>query len=234
MKAAACLERLHSDQLKLITLTLKSSAAPLSEQLTRLRSCFRRLRQRTVWRKHVAAGFAVIEFTFNSKIRHWHPHIHIIADSDYFPHEHLKNHWLSITQTSSIVDIRPCAKRLNITNYLAKYLGKPPALSKFDHETHRLLEFRTALDRSRLLIRFGKFPIDTDVKPPNDEHPQDWQQYASYESVLERLQQRDPTAIYVFQCLTHDTGFAQTPRDTNNPWSTEAIDDMAVETLHPT
>lgn len=233
MNAAAIVERLDSDRLKLITLTLKSSPAPLHQQLTYLRASFRRLRQRAVWKNHVTAGFAVIEVTFNNKIRHWHPHIHIVCDSEYFPHHHLKNHWLSITKSSSIVDIRPCAKRLNITNYLAKYLGKPPALSEFDHETHRLLEFRTALNRSRMLIRFGKFPEHTDVNPPDDKSPQDWQQYQPYESVLERFRDHDATAIFIMQCLVHDTGFASTPYQTTPPFSTGAIDELAITALHP-
>lgn len=232
-KAAANLDVLDPSDRKLITLTLKSSAAPLVDQVTRLKACFRRLRQRHIWTGNVTAGFAVIEFTFNAKIRHWHPHIHIVCNANYIPHAHLKNHWLSITKTSTIVDIRPCHRGINIAHYLAKYLGKPPALSKFDNEPNRLLEFRTALDRSRMLIRFGKFPEQPDVNPPDDDCPNDWQQYAPFETVLQRLREHDPTAFRIFSHLSHDTGFARTPFGDSPQHSDLAVTELAIENLHP-
>lgn len=232
-KAAAALDGLKSDRLKLITLTLKSSSAPLVDQLRNLRIAFRKLRQRHLWKDNVTAGFAVIEMTFNEKIRHWHPHLHIVCDAPFIPHAHLKNHWLSITKTSSIVDIRPCAPGLNIARYLSKYLGKPPALTKLDHETHRLLELRTALAGSRMLLKFGKMPEHDDKDPPDDQPPHDWQQYQPMEEIIVRFRNHDPTAIYIMQCLTHDTGFAQTPRDEDPSLARDTIDDFTIGQLHP-
>lgn len=232
-KAAARLDALHSDRLKLITLTMKSSSAPLVDQLRNLRVCFRKLRQRHVWKDTVTAGFAVIEMTFNKKIRQWHPHLHIVCDAPYIPHAHLKNHWLSITKTSSIVDIRPCVANLNIAKYLAKYLGKPPALTELDNKTHRLLELRTALTRSRMLIRFGKMPEHDDEDPPDDQRCNDWQQYQPLEDVLARFRDHDPTAIFIMQRLIPDRGFASTSYSDPPPYATAAIDEMSIDHLHP-
>lgn len=217
--AAASLATLGTNDLKFITLTLRSSSAPLDVQLQHLRKAFRRLRQRQIWKKAVLAGVAVIELTFSAQKQQWHPHLHIIAKSAYIPQHHLKAAWFDVTNTSTIVDIRPCRSSVNLTNYLCKYLGKPPPLDRFADPMTRLSEYRTALTGARMLIKFGKFseviePTTTDDAPPND-----WQQYQPMAELLAQVAHHDPTAIYVFQRLSDDTGYAQTSYKPDPPLS---------------
>lgn len=232
-KAAADIEPIDWHDLKFLTLTLRSSSRPLADQLAAFRKFFRRLRQRTFWRASPRFGFGVFEVTFNKDRHQWHPHLHIVMESGWLDHAHIKSNWLSITRNSDIVDIRRPRKRPDVAHYLAKYLGKPPPLTELDNETERLLEFRTALDHARMLIRFGNPPKHTDENLPDDEAPRDWQQYQPMEEILVRARNHDPTALHILQSLANDSGFAQTPYDDSPPFAAAIIDTMAIDQLRP-
>ena len=147
------------------TLTLKHSAAPLPEQLARLVACFRRLRQRKLWKSTVRFGYAVIEVTYhaadslapNGRIREqseWHPHLHVLAAVDFIDWSRLRSAWLSVTGDSDAIDCQLVKSAHHAARYVAKYVGKPPDLD-LQREPARALEYYRALQHRRLLMPFG-------------------------------------------------------------------------------
>lgn len=156
------------------TFTLKHSARPLPDQLDRLVRSFRKLRQRKLWREHVVTGYATIEVTFhpagsyspNGRQRlsdEWHPHLHVVARTDFIPWGPLRKAWLQVTGDSDNVDCEQCESASHAATYVAKYIGKPPDLA-LTGNMQRAAEYYESLQGRRLLMPFG----DTAKhKPPN-------------------------------------------------------------------
>jgi hypothetical protein len=147
------------------TFTLKHSSDPLPDQLERLVRCFRRLRQRKLWKAHVLTGYAVIEIDFhpagtyspNGRLRtedEWHPHLHVVARTDWIPWSPLRKAWLQVTGDSDNIDCEPCESATHAATYVAKYIGKAPDLALTD-SPDRAAEYYHALKSRRLLIAFG-------------------------------------------------------------------------------
>lgn len=141
------------DAPRLITLTIKSSDELLGVQLDRMFAAFAKLRRLDAWKRHVRGGVWAIEVTFNQQTGQWHPHIHIIAEGSYFPHETLKSAWLACTGDSSIVDLRKVNDRRDAARYISAYVSKPCSLDKLPDS--RLIEYADALHRRRLTGTFG-------------------------------------------------------------------------------
>jgi hypothetical protein len=112
-----------------MTLTLKSSDAPLSQSLARLRSSFRKLRLARDYRALMTGGIYFVELTRNSKTHQWHPHLHILFEGRYIHQPNLKERWLQITGDSHIVDVRKIPNSGMAAAYMSKYAGKPLAAS---------------------------------------------------------------------------------------------------------
>ena len=141
------------DSTRFMTFTLKSSDAPLSEQLQRLRSCFARLRRTVLWKQGAAGGLYTVEVTFNAKSGQWHPHIHAVAEGRYIPQRELASEWERITGDSRIVDIRACRSRRQAVRYLAEYVSKSSDVEKFPAEA--VAEWAIEVHGLRFVARFG-------------------------------------------------------------------------------
>ena len=115
---------LERKRLRFVTLTLKSSATPLHSQISRLQKCFRRLRQRRLWKDHVEGGLAVLELTYSVERKQWHPHLHVLTEGKYLPDHLLKDAWLDVTGDSSIVDVRAVHGVGHAVRYIVKYIAK--------------------------------------------------------------------------------------------------------------
>jgi len=168
---AACASRLVAGYIKdkrvrFITLTLKSTDDPLATQLDRLRDCFHTLRHKKRWTDRVKGGIAFFEITFNAETRRWHPHLHILTEGAFFPHDLLKSLWHQITIDSSIVDIRAVANATQAARYVAKYATKGWNAS-VQHDRVALTEAITALKGRRLALVFGSWKGFT-LKPDPD------------------------------------------------------------------
>lgn len=143
-----------SDPIRFVTLTLRSSEAPLREQLSRLLLSFRRLRQTPLWKQRVTGGAAFLELTLNHTSLLWHPHLHVLVQGSYLPQPLVKAQWMQITGDSHIVDIRLCRDTKTAAQYVTKYAAKP-----YDHQvtfdSHQLLELVQALAHRKTVITFG-------------------------------------------------------------------------------
>jgi len=187
---------------KFVTLTLKHSTRPLREQHDRLRQSFRKLRQRKIWKQSARCGFAVIETTFNRSTGLWHGHLHVLVHSPYLAQQDLSDAWLSITGDSFIVDIRSVKTTDGAIRYLTGYLGKPPSIASLDRPVQRLGEFYVAINRQKLLIRFGKLPEISDEDSDGGDDPIDWTPLCPLPSLLSSARTGDPASIAILKLLT--------------------------------
>lgn len=91
------------NKIKHLVLTIKSpSFGNLEGTLTSLLRAFRQFRQPskssrrpTPWQSHVHGYLFSVEITANLHLRTWHPHIHLILDSHYWPQSDLDKMWKS-------------------------------------------------------------------------------------------------------------------------------------------
>ena len=169
---AANLERhLDKREARFITLTLKHNSSRLCDQVDRLQTCFRRLREWVGWEESVKGGAAFLEVKLDKGGRFWHPHIHIIAEGSYLPHHRLSEAWLKITGDSSIVDIRFVRDPGEVVRYVAKYASKPLDATLFRSPDH-LDEAMLALRGRRLCNTFGSWRgVKLEDKPDD---PGEW------------------------------------------------------------
>lgn len=184
---------------KLITLTMKHRSAPLADQISTLRLSFRRLRQRAFWKAAVRGGVYILEVSFNEQTQSWHPHFHVLADSRFIPQRSLSRHWLSVTGSSSIVDIRPVAGTDKTVDYLTKYLTKSPPRA-VTSSIPRMAELIGALHGARMINRFGSAPQYV-PEDSADGPVRDWEPVSSLAHVLASARCGDQTATRILSLL---------------------------------
>lgn len=99
-----------------IVLTIPSVAHPDNGHSTLL-SSFRRLRQRSFWKRRVLGGACCIEVT--GRPDNWHVHLHAIAVARWLPFALLRSAWSKVSP-GSIVFLAKIPPRV-AANYLTKY-----------------------------------------------------------------------------------------------------------------
>lgn len=116
------------DRPKLLTLTLKHSSAPLDQQVTALFAAFRKFRSLKPLRSTIRGGVWFLQVTLSPTDFTWHPHLHIILDADFVPQSQLVKHWLSVTHTSRILDVREIRSPEKAATYVSRYVSRPGAI----------------------------------------------------------------------------------------------------------
>lgn len=189
-------------EFRLITLTMRSSEAPLKVQIKNLLQSFRRLRQQKVWIATQDGGYAVLEITINKATERWHPHLHCVVKGRFVLQQDLAAAWKKATHGSQIVDIRKCRTNDGIIRYLTDYLCKPPAdLESCDDA--KLLDYYRAIQGQRFLIQFGKVPKLT--KPaPSDDAITDWEPFRPLYQIIIAARQEQPWAVEILKLLNHE------------------------------
>lgn len=147
---------------KHVTLTLRHSDDPLDQQLDRLISCFRRLRQRRIFTGRNAWGIWTIEVKRSKAGTFWHPHIHVIMNSAYVPYRSLKANWQEITGDSWNASI--CSVNSDLAAYIAKYVAKTSTMFQADVDLWELL---AAVKGRRLVNKFGRWPVRLNYSRPS-------------------------------------------------------------------
>lgn len=171
---------LDNSRYRFLTLTLRSSDAPLANQLDRLIKGFRRLRQRCFWKERVTGGAAFFEVNWNPDTQRWHPHLHVLLAGDFVPQPMLKAAWLDITGDSKIVDIREIKRRADVIWYCCKYSTKPLHHSVV-HQPQELRIAINALCDRKLINPFGTWSKWALLKPPSDD---EWHVYAHLDDAI--------------------------------------------------
>lgn len=153
-----------------IILTIRSTDGDLHGQLSFLRKSFARLRRSAIWKRIVKGGCYTVEVTCNEQTSQWHPHLHVLYDGDFFPHQQLRALWNRITETAEVVWISEVHDLEGMAKELTKYIGKPANVKHWS--PIQIREYATATQGARLMHNFGschgKTLDDRDDNPPPD------------------------------------------------------------------
>jgi len=151
---------------RFVTLTMRHNDFPLNDQLDRLYHCFRLLRRRPFWRQHVTGGALFLEVKVGDDNR-YHPHFHILCETEWLDTYHLSEEWHKVTGDSFRCDVRPVEDYKYRAKYVTKYATKPcdPSIVR---NSQKLDEFVCAIKGRRLYQPFGKWKAllkDADSDP---------------------------------------------------------------------
>ena len=138
---------------RLLTLTLSHYSAPLKEQIGKLYRSFRLLRQHRAIATLIRGGVWFFQIKRSNKDNCWHPHLHILLDSNYINQKDMSQEWLKTTGNSYIIDIRAIKDPGKVVNYVARYCARPCQLS--DYEEADRIEIATVLFGKRICGSFG-------------------------------------------------------------------------------
>lgn len=172
-------ERLTDEPHRFATFTLRHHGEPLAYLVKRLYACFRKLRNRRLWKEHVTGGAAFLEVTYSDRGHGWHPHLHVMLQGDYFDIGDLRALWLSVTGDSKNVKIEIIRNRERVVHYVTKYATKPlPADVVRDQPC--LVEAIQALRGTRMIVPFGAWKNWKLLDEPSDG---DWTLFAHLKQV---------------------------------------------------
>jgi hypothetical protein len=197
IRANLC-EHTEGMKLRFLTLTLAHTDQPLGAQLDRLFAAFKRLRSKALWKERVRGGVAFLEVKRSERTGRWHPHFHVLLDSDFLPQATISALWLDVTGDSRIVDIRLVRGQHDVANYVTKYVTKPiQAATVRDREG--LIEAVKALSGRRMFIAFGTWRT---WKLTQTADPSKWHLYAHESEIFERAHDGDPLAMAIVERIT--------------------------------
>ena len=184
-----------------MTLTLKSSNAPLREQVDHLTKHARNFRYRPLLKRALRGGIYFLQVTYNESTEQWHPHLHILADMDYIDQRALSKLWLSVTLTSKIVDIRTIRDPRYAAGYVSRYVARPAQLAELPPQA--VTEIVDALHGKRLA---GTFGTGTKAKllQREDLDPADWITVGTWYNVTQ-LAPHDQRAYQILKAWTTKT-----------------------------
>lgn len=205
---SSMLSRFEKRQWRFVTLTLKHSSAALLEQLVFLRASFRRLRETVLWSRTQEYGKAIIEITYNKQSGSWHPHLHVLTSGKFVAQGKLSVAWSKASGGSPIVDIRTLKTQSGAIRYVAKYVGKSPALEDLDDADLLVSEYYLALNHKKMVISFGDHPEPLAAVEDDDDvvEPTDWQPLFSYDALIELARKGDVAALEVLEWLREGMG----------------------------
>lgn len=164
-------------QPKFLTLTLKHTNSPLSEQIDNLYRCFKELKRRPWFKKRVFGGVWFFQVKQSEKDGLFHPHLHILFQGRYLKHDELSLLWYQITKGSKIVDIRAVKDRRRAVEYVARYASAPCSLA--DLSDNIASEVVQSLHNRRIVGTFGTAKgIRLTPEAPAD--AKDWEWLASF------------------------------------------------------
>lgn len=145
------------ERVRFCTFTLKHVDAPLSQQIDRLYSSFKLLRQHPTMGKYFKAGVWFFEAKLDKAGRLWHPHLHVIqVGPERMPQAELSTAWHQITGDSFIVHVTALQDQRQQVRYVTKYSTKPLAADVV-RVPAKLEEFMTAIKGRRLFQCFGSW-----------------------------------------------------------------------------
>lgn len=159
---------------KHLILTARSNNTPLRDQLAQLRLAFKKLRRHPEWTKRVRGGIYAIELTRNPATGLWHPHLHVLVDSTYFPQQMLVRLWSEAVGDTAHPWIRRIESRAKACREISKYVGQLPSLDSWPDSA--IVEYAHAVHRVRMLQSFGKAyaPVLPDAEEKPAEKPDTW------------------------------------------------------------
>lgn len=183
---------------RFITLTLRHTDTPLKDQVKRLYTSFRKLRNGKLWRKSQRGGAAVLEIKWSKDSRKWHPHLHVISEGDFIDQKSLSGAWHSATGDSQIVDIRQLSSEKDAAHYVAKYMSKGVNNEVWNDE-EAASEWISATKGTRMCLTFGTWRGYGLLKRSKDKG--DWVAVDLLRHVASRARGGDTVAINLLLIL---------------------------------
>ncbi len=206
------------NQWRFVTLTIRSMQMPLTDQLTFLQECFRRLRQTEIWKQSQQYGKGIIEVTYNQNTRMWHPHLHIVCKGTWIDQEALKKVWMKCTGGSHGCHVTVIKNAKHLPAELTKYLGKLPKLGDCEGRRSLQEEYYTAIRNRKMVISFGRgAPKMKTYQECIEAEETEWIPIGTLQEILERAALGNKEAIGILKAM--ETGDVQTESSLPPPGS---------------
>lgn len=209
------LKHAQAKRIRFITLTIRHSDAPLSDQLDKLITSFRKLRQTARWKANTAGGAAWLELKLAADHTHWHPHLHILQEGHYIEVGWLAVDWHRITGDSYIVHVKEPKGHRDVIRYVTKYAAKPLGLA-LTHHRSKLCEALADMTARRLMTTFGTW---RGFKLCEHSPAIDWQPIAPLAELIARQTAGDPWADNLLSHLHGRQPWNRKPRHPRSPRS---------------
>lgn len=195
--AANIIEHLGTRQSRFLTLTIQTDALTLKQAVDKLYRSFAKLRLTTLWRRKVTGGVATCEIKRGATGDRWHPHLHVILEGKYLPHDDVRRAWFKITGDSYIVHLKTVENSIQAAQYVTKYLRKPVPASIVRTPDH-LSEAMVALHGRRMVTTFGTW---RGVKLTQAPDRGEWTTVCSLRDLIQRAGQGDLEAKRILRRL---------------------------------
>lgn len=168
----------------MMTLTLKHTYEPLTDQINHLYSSFRKLRKTKLLTKNVPGGVWFFQITYNDKTETWHPHLHCLMSGNYVSLGKLSRLWLKITGDSKIVNIKLVDDFTSASHEVARYCARPSPIK--DLLKAQRIEIFTAMEGRRLCGTWGTARVLSLSRPESNE-PGEWIRLARWSTLRDNL-----------------------------------------------
>lgn len=191
-------QKLNNRSIRFVTLTIRSTPAPLKACTTRLMRAWNKFTRSSVWRDTQEGAVAFLEVTRNKLTGWWHPHLHVIACGRFVAQQLLRRAWSEAVGEDSIVDIRAVKHAKAIISYVVGYAAKPFDAAVFDSPAHAS-ELVGAFHRRRTIFTTGDLRGTLPDPPRPVEHV--WTHFAPLWDVLARAARHEPLASRILDQL---------------------------------
>lgn len=192
------MSKLPDGRVRFVTLTLRSSATPLDQQIDRMLKAFAKMRRGRRLSKCFVGGIWFLEVTKNAKTNLWHPHVHCLVQGDYIPLDLLRLEWHRCTGDSYIVDVRDIKHVKEVCGYVTKYAAKAVNLAALQSEAD-LAEAMAVFRGQRMFAAFGTWvrlklsaTCESDVE---------WEYYERLATIRRKAKDGDDVAIHILHAL---------------------------------
>lgn len=196
--ASNVIEIIGDREVRFLTLTIKTHAEPLVDQLDKLYRSFQALRRRRIWTQNVHGGVAFLELKWSDSGERWHPHLHCLIEGTWIDKKRLQTTWREITGDSFVVDIRRPKTASSVTRYVTKYASKPMNTT-FCNRPNLLDEAILALAGRKLCVTFGRWRGKLLTATPAEGS---WERIGSLEHFISFAADGNVEAIAILAALT--------------------------------
>lgn len=192
--------KLNDGDIRFLTLTVKHSDAPLTDQIDRIYAAFRKLRRTSFWKPAVDGGCAILEVKHSHATQQWHVHLHCLLDGRFLDHDYIKAEWWRITGDSYVIDIQHCTNADHASHYVVKYITKPVPSSVIN-KPDQLTEMIRAYKGRRLVLTWGSWRGVRLTEPLDDTV---WKSIASLPDLYRRRDAGNVDAYLVLSQLERE------------------------------
>lgn len=193
---------------KFTTLTTQHTDTPLDSQLKSLYRYFHYLCTLTNFRKYVRGGIWFLQIKRSAGDHNWHPHLHCLFDSAYYPHAELVADWQRASRGSTVVDIRKVRSHAKAVNDVVRYSASAADLSALSLDDG--VTVYRACHGKRLCGTWGTAK-GVQLKPPRDENWELWERLAPI-CLITDLHNSHAAAKAIYEAARDDTFLSATIR----------------------